>query len=110
MRFNYKNKVLAQNKNARKVARQKRIDEINKNKGSDDDEVVDNKTNVDLTKAKRQQIFKKGRAMAIKAQIAELKLQSKKLKKKDMDQKTEKKKVIKMIKELKALVKRSGEG
>lgn len=48
--------------------------------------------------------------MAIKNQIAELKLQSKKLKKKDMDQKGEKKKVIKMIKELKALIRRSGEG
>lgn len=47
--------------------------------------------------------------MAIKAQIAELKLQSKKMKKKDLEQKAEKKKVIKLIKELKALVKRSGE-
>ena len=75
MRFNYKNKVLAQNKNARKVARQKRIDEINKNKSdSDEDEGMDNQNKVDLTKAKRKQLFKKSRAKQIKDQIAELKL------------------------------------
>jgi hypothetical protein len=38
----------------------------------------------DLSRAKRKQIFKKQKSKDIKAQIAELKLQSKKLKKKDV--------------------------
>ena len=76
---------------------------------SEDSDENQAKVKGDLTKAQRKQIFKKSKAKEIKAQIAELKLQSKKLKKSNSSQKSEKKKIAKLIKELKAQVKRSGE-
>ena len=56
----------------------------------------------DLSKAKRKQIFKKDKARDIKSQIAALRAESKKLKKKDLSQKAEKKRIAKQIKSLKA--------
>lgn len=117
MRFDYKNRVLAKHKAARKERKQQRIQEVknqdqaNRDEGMSDGGSDDNKTkaHADLSKAQRKQIFKKSRAKEIKGQIAELKLQSKKLKKSNSAQKSEKKKIAKLIKELKAQVKRSGE-
>jgi len=48
-----------------------------------------------LSKVKRQQIFKKHKKKDVQAQIKELKLQSKKFKKKDVSQKAEKGKIAK---------------
>ncbi len=62
-----------------------------------------------LTVAKKKQIFKKDKAYQVRAQIAELKAQSKKFKKKDHAGKAEKKKIAKQIKELKAILRRSGQ-
>jgi hypothetical protein len=62
-----------------------------------------------LSKAKRQQIFKKHKKKSVQAQILELKAQSKKFKKKDVAQKAEKGKIAKQIKALKASLKKSGE-
>ena len=69
----------------------------------------ENARNVELSRAKRKQVFKKSRSKEIKAQIAELRLQSKKLKKKDIAQKEEKGKIAKQIKALKAMIRKSGE-
>lgn len=116
MRFDYKNRVLAKHKAARKERKQQRVQEMKDRDQANRDEGMsdgsdDKKTKVlaDLTKAQRKQIFKKSKAKEVKAQIAELKLQSKKLKKSNSVQKSEKKKIAKLIKELKAQVKRSGE-
>lgn len=61
-----------------------------------------------LSVAKRKQIFKKHKAKDLKAQIAELRVKSQKLNKKDTKQKAEKGKIAKQIKELKKSIKRSG--
>jgi hypothetical protein len=62
-----------------------------------------------LTKVKRKTLFKKHKAREVQAQIAELRMQSKKLKKKNAADKAEKKKISKQIKELKSLIRRAGE-
>ena len=62
-----------------------------------------------LTAVKRKQIIKKGKSKTVKALIADLKVQSKKLNKKNLVQKAEKKKISKQIKMLKAKVRKSGE-
>ena len=63
--------------------------------------VKDKMENLGLNAVKRKQIFKKDKAKALKAMIQDLKVQSKKLKKRDLIQKAEKKKIAKQIKMLK---------
>ena len=62
-----------------------------------------------LNSIKRKQIFKKHKRKDVQAEINELKIQSKKLNKKDLKQKAQKGKIAKKIKELKASLSRSGE-
>ena len=86
MRVNFKHP-----KTSTSVKKQKRLQkELDKRATDAAMEAHDESTsgwlkNPDLSKAKRKQIFKKHKAKDIKAQIAQLKLESKKMKKKNLD-------------------------
>lgn len=62
-----------------------------------------------LTSVKRKQIFKKHKRKDVLAEINQLKLESKKLSKRDGKQKAQKGLIAKKIKELKASISRGGE-
>ena len=92
-----------ENKKRRSASLAKRL---NKKQDSDSDmDGVETKgrTQGDLSIAKRRQIFKKSKdgRREVKKRIMELKLQSKKLKKRNLDQKSEKKQIAHEIKALK---------
>ena len=87
---------------AQKAKKAKRTKELNEESGK--------LLNSDLlNKSQRKTIFKKHKARDVREQIAELKRQTKKLRKKDSSERAEKKRIAKQIKELKLLIKRSGE-
>ena len=86
MRVNFKSQKLS-----RKDKKKKRVQEYIQQKedesmavASNEQSVADKLETKGLSKAKRQQIFKKHKKKDIQAQIKELKIQSKKLKKKDV--------------------------
>ena len=117
MRVNYqhptkmarKDKKKKRLQRAREEQKQDKKVEVDKDMDAENDDNRDKLVEKGLTVAKRKQIFKKHKAKDVKAQIAELMQQSKKLKKKDLDQKAQKRKIAKQIKELKASIKRCGE-
>ena len=81
--------------------RNKRIHSANQKLAKDDDDqgmsqVIDKS----LPLVKRKQIFKKKNRRDVKKRIAELRLKSLKLKKKNIDQKAEKRKIAHEIKDL----------
>lgn len=84
MRVNFKSTHLG-----RKDKKKKRINEVITQQQVMKDEPMEKEPKskmeaLGLSKAKRQQIFKKSKKRDVQAQIAELKAQSKKLKKKDV--------------------------
>ena len=66
---------------------------------------VEEVASLPTTIGKKKQIFKREKSKVIKGKIAELKARSLKLKKKNLDQKAEKKKIAKEIHRLKASLK-----
>ena len=81
-------------------------------KDHSDSEMTDAKRKDPLSVAKRKQIFKKSKdgRRAVKKQILDLKLASKKLRKRNLDQKSEKKDIAKQIKSLKQQLKHNKKG
>ena len=81
-------------------------------KDHSDSEMNESNRKDPLSVAKRKQIFKKSKdgRRAVKKQILELKMASKKLRKRNLDQKSEKKDIAKQIKSLKSQLKRNRKG
>ena len=81
--------------------RNKKVHAANVKLAKEKDTEMDTNTE-NLPLAKRKQIFKKKNRRDVKKRIAELRLKSLKLKKKNIDQKAEKRKISHEIKELTA--------
>ena len=98
MRVNFKPTRTRKEKKKKRITQLRTLNEEAKKELESEmaGESVDKKMeNLGLTKPKRKQIFKKNKARDLKAMIKDLKIQSKKFKKKDHTQKPEKKKIAK---------------